>query len=123
MWTILRRVYLPLLLAIGGAGMLLYGVVSHLIPVLEERETKITIDIPAPFQMEGPPPFPGAPPFAGPPPTIKKTVTRTDRTTILEREAAMTREVTVGGVILLATGEIKRTYDSSSGKGPALCPT
>jgi len=147
MGTILRRALLPILLAIGGVAMILYGVLYHVTPVLEERESKITIDIPMPFQPEGPSPFPGGPPFGGPPPMIKKTITRTDQTTIMEREPGMTREVTVGGVELRVTGakihdnisvlawiekkagpvhvsgEILRTYDSKSGKGPASCPT
>jgi hypothetical protein len=147
MGTILRRAFLPTVLAIGGVAMILYGVLYHVTPVLESHETKFTIDIPAPFQSERPPPFPGGPPFGGPPSMIKKTITRTDQTTIMEREPGMTREVTVGGVELRVTGarihdtikvlawieklagpvrtsgEIWRTYDPKSGKGPAVCPT
>jgi hypothetical protein len=123
MRSILRRACLPILLAVGGAAMLVYGVKCHLISVVEYRETKVTIDIPSPFLPDEQSPDPGAPQFGGPPPPIKQTVTQIDRITIIEHEPAVTRDVTVGGVVLLASGEIKRTYDSSSGKGPALCPT
>jgi hypothetical protein len=37
-----------------------------------------------------------------------------------EPEAAIVRDVTVGGVVLLANGHLKRTY---SGKPPSLCPS
>jgi hypothetical protein len=39
---------------------------------------------------------------------------------ITEPESAIVRDVTVGGVMLVADGQLKRTY---SGKPPALCPT
>ncbi len=38
----------------------------------------------------------------------------------LDSEWAIVRDVTVGGVMLLPNGHLKRTY---SGKPPALCPT
>jgi hypothetical protein len=37
-----------------------------------------------------------------------------------EAESAIVRDVTIGGVMLLANGHLKRTY---TGKPPALCPT
>jgi len=37
-----------------------------------------------------------------------------------EPEWVIVREVTVGGVVLLANGQLKRTY---SGKPPSLCPS
>ena len=37
-----------------------------------------------------------------------------------EPEWAIIREVTIGGVVRLANGHLKRTY---SGKPPALCPS
>jgi hypothetical protein len=37
-----------------------------------------------------------------------------------EPEWVIVREVTVGGVVRLANGQLKRTY---SGKAPSLCPT
>jgi hypothetical protein len=37
-----------------------------------------------------------------------------------EPESAIVRDVTIGGVTLLANGHLKRTY---TGKPPALCPT
>ena len=39
---------------------------------------------------------------------------------IVDSEWAIVRDVTVGGVMLLPNGHLKRTY---SGKPPALCPT
>lgn len=38
----------------------------------------------------------------------------------LEPESVIVREVTFGGVVRLANGQLKRTY---SGQPPALCPT
>jgi len=91
----------------------------------------------------GAPPMPGAPPDAagppdaeappgGPPPMdmppqpwqppqqftkiIKKIIVTTD-----EPEPKVIREVSIGGLTLAASGEIKRTY--SGDEGPALCPT
>jgi hypothetical protein len=63
----------------------------------------------------------GAGAFGMPPPFVKKTVTRIDRVTKIESELALTREVTVGGVALIDTGELKQTY--SGDKGPSLCPS
>lgn len=66
------------------------------------------------------PPMDGPPPFWQPPPmfekVIKKTITITD-----EPEPKVVREVSVGGLMLADSGEIKRTYSGQD--GPALCPT
>jgi hypothetical protein len=82
----------------------------------------------------GPPGFPGQPPFEGlpgeppfadepammdPPPfmtTVKEKVIVADD----ESELTLIREVTFGGVTLLASGELRRTY---TGQPPSLCPT
>lgn len=91
-----------------------------------EEETKTTIDVPLMFSPSGEaspgggPSFPDGDPFGGPPRSIKKTVTRIDLTSVVESEPTLTREVTVGGVARLDSGELKRTY---TGKGPALCPS
>jgi len=60
------------------------------------------------------------PPFGLPaPPPIK--VIQTVVTVIEEPEPRVVREVSVGGVTLALSGEIKRTY--SGEEGPSLCPT
>ena len=124
MGAILRRAIVPALLVIGGAASIIYGAMFHRAPVLVEQETTTTIEIPTDF---GPPPqfgqggpLSGDAPFGMPPLSIKKEVTRIDVITRVESEAALTREVSIGGVALLPSGELKRTY---SGKGPALCPS
>ncbi|MHC4592951.1 MAG: hypothetical protein ACYS8L_09695 [Planctomycetota bacterium] len=95
-----------LLLAWAGIVLTIYGATSHAQPVLVERE----LDLPPRL---GPGPFPGElPEFAGPP------VTEIVETS--ESEPGLIREVTVGGVTRLETGEIQRTY---SGDAPSLCPT
>jgi hypothetical protein len=127
MWSSVRRSVLPALLLIGGLVSIIYGAIFHSSPVLVEQETKTTIDVPLEFppppgeaSPNGGPAFPGGAPFGGPLQFIKKTVTRGDLVSVVESEAAMTREVTFGGVVRLDSGELKRTY---SGKGPALCPS
>ncbi len=120
MWPILRRVILPALLALGGLASLIYGGVFHGAPVLTETETEATIEVPAPFS---PAPFsPGRSGFpGGPPPMVKKVVKRIDVNTVVELEPALTRELSVGGVTRVESGELKQTY--SSNKGPSLCPS
>jgi hypothetical protein len=128
MQAIVRRAVLPAMLSIGGLASLIYGAIYHSAPVLEEHQSQTTIEVPTAFAPPpfgdgrfpgGPPSFPGRPPFSGPP-LQKKTVTRIELSTIVESEPQLTREVSVGGVALLESGELKRTY---SGKGPALCPS
>lgn len=129
MWPVIRRAALPVVLTGGGLASLIYGAVFHFAPVEEERETEITIDVPAPFspgpfggpQFGGPPSFRGGSPFGGPPPFVKKTVKQIDTVTVEQSEPSLTRKVTIGGVARLPTGEIKRTYSGDA--GPALCPT
>jgi hypothetical protein len=128
MWAIVRRAVVPAALVIGGLASLIYGAIFRSMPVLEERETQTTIEVPADF-LPLPPsgaagpdwsPFPGGSPFAAPKMT-KKTVTRIDEVTINVSEPALMSDVSVGGVAMLKTGELKRTY--SGDKGPALCPS
>jgi hypothetical protein len=57
--------------------------------------------------------------FALPEPPLEK-VTETRVIPKIEPEWVVVREVTFGGVMRLASGELKRTY---SGQPPALCPT
>lgn len=78
-----------------------------------------------PFHSGGPPPDMGNP-FETPsmipsPPGLKyEKVTETYTESRKEPEWAIVREVTVGGVVLLADGRLKRTY---TGQPPSLCPT
>jgi hypothetical protein len=54
-------------------------------------------------------------------PGIKyETVTETYAEAREEPEWAIVRDVTIGGIVRLANGQLKRTY---SGKPPSLCPT
>ena len=65
-----------------------------------------------------PPPDPD-PPLA-PPELQFETITQTSLVAQDDPERAIVRDVTVGGVVRLANGQLQRTY---SGKPPALCPT
>jgi hypothetical protein len=148
MWAIILRAIVPLMLLVAGIVSAIYGVKHHTVEVVQEHEEEISIPIPTPFAPgppgpdgqpfgEGPPgpggepfaegqppggepPMDGPPPFWQPPPMfakmIKKTIVTTD-----EPEPKIIREVSVGGVALAESGEIKRTY--SGDEGPALCPT
>jgi hypothetical protein len=117
-----------MLLLSAGVVSFVCGVCRHPITVEEEKERDVQMLVPAP-------PTPGQLPFgppeeaAGPeaseappaPPGMKfETVTEKYVETLEEPEPTIVREVTVGGVALLANGHLKRTY---SGKPPALCPT
>ena len=139
MWAMIRRTALPVLLLLGGGTLLAYGVKFHSLSVVAEEQVEQIVEIPSPFAIQ--PPFPGAPPdFPGPPPLldepppIVEKVIATIRETKEKSEPTLIREVTVGGValtreestvsifgvILLASGELKQTY---SGEIPSLCPT
>jgi hypothetical protein len=115
-WAVVRRAIVPGLLVLGGLASLVYGTMYHAEPVMEEQETTTTIDVPAAFI---PGEF-GRDAFAVQPRSNKKTVTRVERVTKNASEPALIRDITVGGVALLDSGQLKRTY---SGKGPALCPS
>ncbi|OHB69866.1 MAG: hypothetical protein A2V70_02230 [Planctomycetes bacterium RBG_13_63_9] len=135
MWAMAKRTALPMLILVGGIASLVYGTRFHYTPVVqgevkqivEEQQIEETITIPQPF--EPPPGFP-------PPPPILQTIVRTikvpkdviEDVTIHELEPTLIREVTVGGVTLLASGRIRRTYGPTlDGQGstemPSLCPT
>jgi hypothetical protein len=134
MWAMIQRIVVPMLLLAGSTASLFYGAWRHSAPVVADQEKEVTIEIPADFPPvpgdqfppmpgvePGGPPFPGGNPFEGPPAMIKKTVKQIDRITKLESEPDLIREITVGGVERLASGELKQTY--SGDKGPSLCPT
>jgi hypothetical protein len=146
MWSVFRRVALPALLVIAGAGALVEGVRFHQIPVLVKTKKQVTVEEPPKQEaIEEPPPMPPWPPmgdagspdgeplrafpaFAKPAAPVKKTETREVNKTIFISEPDLTRDTTVDGVVLLASGDLMRTYgggDGSGGgsKGPAKCPT
>ena len=143
--VLLRRIILPLVVLITGIVSAVYGVKAHVVPVVQEREEEVSIQIPTPFGPPGPegPQLPGVPPFPGGPPSpdgqpfgpeplpgmppawqpppqfakvIKKTIFTFDGP-----EPKLIREASVGGIMLADSGQIMRTY--SGDEGPALCPT
>ena len=107
---------IPSLLVLGaGITALVYGGLFSVQQVTHEEE----VSLPPPFPFLAAPGLPfeesGLPPgFA--PPSIKERVTVSEATP----EWVLVREITFGGVIRLATGELQRTY---SGAAPKLCPT
>ncbi len=137
---------MPLALLIAGIVSARHGAKHHLIPVVREHEEEVSIPIPMPFvagppgpEENGPPgdisgqepplgpdgppggPLMDQPPLPWQPPqmfekVIKKVIETTD-----EPEPRIIREVSVGGVTLADSGEIRRTYSGED--GPALCPT
>ena len=125
MWTIIRRAIVPMLLIVGGVASVIHGARHHSEPVLEEQEREIRIGPPPEaFDPGLPPGVPGVggfppgvprPPLPFPTTVIEKILVATDTS-----EPRLIREVTFGGVVLLASGQLKRTY---SGKPPSLCPT
>ncbi len=138
MSTVIRRAIVPLLLLLGAIASIWYGAASHSVPVLVEQEEEVEIDVPDPFALPPglPPdlPFGQTPPFGdpslGPPafgpapfgvPGIKQVDTRVIQTTKEIPEPALIRDVTVGGVVRLASGQLKRTYRGD--RPPSLCPT
>ena len=144
MWAIIKRATLPVLLLFCGGTLVVYGTAFHSVKVVEEQEVEETITIPSPFELPPlfpgqPPEFPEPPPFLPEPPPIVETVTATIREFKKDSEPRLIRESTIGGVAfireenkreedklsifgvtLLASGELKRTY---SGEAPSLCPT
>lgn len=122
-----KPMLLPVVLILLGLGQLIYGVGFHVQPVLTEQEAEAPpprpfAPVPPPFQSSddaledsgeviyyGEPPLPPAPPLE---PEI---------VTIQETEPHLIKDVTVGGVIRLASGELKRTYRGDA--QPLLCPT
>jgi hypothetical protein len=105
----------PLVLILIGVGQVIYGVGFRTAPVTREEEGP-----PRPPPMPEPrPAFPfmggDAPPPPPPPPVPEKLLV-----TEQESELQLIREVSIGGVTRLSSGELKRTY---TGAPPSLCPT
>ncbi len=151
MWAIIQRAIVPCVLLVAGIVSAIHGASRHVVEVVQEHEEEISIPIPTfgpgpagpedeafpgappgdrgpPFaegQPPGPgplgqPPMDGPPPFWQPPPMFEKVIKKVIVTTD-EPEPTIIREVSVGGLTLADSGEIKRTY--SGNEGPALCPT
>jgi hypothetical protein len=145
-WWILRQALLPAVLFAAAVASLVYGALYHAVPVernvvevqtvQEEHEEEIDIPFAAPPDALIPNPqsaFPD-PFFPGPPrPKLKVIRTQTVEKKVVkpvvedESEAAVVREVTVGGVVLAKSGVLRRTYGpTASGEEvppPSLCPT
>jgi hypothetical protein len=119
MIIIIRRAVMPLFLIIAGIAALVYGMTFHKVPVLEEHESEETIMVPEAFSAR-PPSFPGMDPMNGPPILVKKTVKKKSLDPIDLLEPALTRDATIGGIVLNETKHLQRTY---TGKPPSLCPT
>nr|MBC8877032.1 hypothetical protein [Planctomycetota bacterium] len=125
----------------GGIASVIYGAWFRTVPVSEEQEIEISLAPPPgmpgfpgepPFDEQfGGPPF-GGPPFGGPPemggppdmmPSLPFGMGKIKEKIIVtepEPEPKLINEVTFGGVTLLASGDIMRTY---TGEPPSLCPT
>jgi hypothetical protein len=131
----LGRAIIPLLLVLGGVALVYYGARYNSQEVVEEQEIKVPIAPPVPpgsmMPPGAPPGFPGAPPFEQQPPFLEPPpllgaapfpieVTETVLVSKEDSELRLIREVTFGGVVLLDSGQLHRTY---SGDPPLLCPT
>ncbi len=109
-WKRVTRILLPIFLVWVGVVSIIYGGLVHARPVLVEQELVV------------PPSLVEAGPFAQfralpgqSPQGVRKRIVA-----IRQLEADLIREVTVGGVVRLQSGEIKRTY---TGDAPSGCPT
>lgn len=120
MRMLFQRILLPLLLLAAGVASLVYGFGYHTRAVITEQQVEEKITIPAPeLAMPVPGELPGmAPPF--PPPPMVRYEKRTVRSSKAEPESQLVFEVSIGGIALLESGELKRTY---AGKAPSLCPS
>ncbi len=134
--TILQRGLLPIVMLGLGIASLVWGAKHHILEIYEEQEIEISIAPPPemmqpmgfpggpdggmepgfddPSGMGGPPPF-----MPGPPPEMQ-TVTQIVMVSKEEFEPQAVFEITIGGLAVLESGELQRTY---SGQPPSLCPT
>ena len=104
-----------------GIASLGWGAKHHLLEIYEEQEIKVSIAPPPEMiQPPGPPGMGSMPPLmAGPPPELQ-TVTQKVLVSKEALESQAVFEITIGGLALLETGALQRTY---SGVPPSLCPT
>jgi hypothetical protein len=146
--NVIRRAILPSLLLVGGVGMVVYGFNSRHLPVweealvkeevTEEREIEVPIEVPGLPGPDGFPPdgMPGMLPPPAPPPVKQKVLVQVTRDRETERvveepEYALVREITFGGVVLVAPDKLMRTYrraeagwdEADVAPPPSLCPT
>ncbi len=133
--VILQRGLLPIAMLGLGIASLVWGSKHHILEIYEEQEIEISIAPPpemmppmGPAGFPGEPGFedpgfggpPGMPPFMmGPPPELQ-TVKQIVLVSKEEPESQAVFEITIGGLALLETGELQRTY---TGAPPSLCPT
>ena len=130
--TILQRGLLPIVMLGLGIASLVWGAKHHILEIYEEQKIEISVAPPPEmmqlmtppgfegFGFEGPPGVGGMPPFMpGPPPELQ-TVEQVVLVSEEESESQAVFEITIGGLALLETGELLRTY---SGAPPSLCPT
>ena len=142
-----KRFLAMVFLLLGGAGSLLYGSFCHRVTVEEDKQREISIAVPTmsefgdtsfepggdtmagdidPFHTPSDGGDPSENPFENPPgPPVPfgmrfEKVTEKYVESSEEWEPTIVWEVTIGGVVRMANGPLKRTY---SGKPPALCPT
>jgi hypothetical protein len=122
------RTVSPIALFLVGAALVVYGATSHVTRVLVEQETEPAessgprAEPPSPFD-DGP--WPPADPFSlnppsEPAPSEADTAPQMEIVALFEPEPSLIRDVTVGGLMLLPDGDLKRTY---VGAPPAQCPT
>ena len=114
---------LPILVFAAGIACLFYGFGTHAAAVTKEQQIEVSLAPPLPPGMPGDP-------FGGP--LVGRAVRSRHRLlfsarsrkrssiSVDESEAKLIREVSIGGVTLLASGLLRRTY---SGEPPSLCPT
>jgi hypothetical protein len=120
MHTLVQR-SIPILLLVAGTASTIYGSRFHAQVVLEEREEEVEVLIPLAgaggmgLQMPGAEQGPGG---------LQDFIKEKRIHKVLEEkivpEWALCREVSIGGVKLLESGELQQTY---SGRPPSLCPT
>jgi hypothetical protein len=122
-------VLLPALLLLGGIVAIVYGARFHQAPVIEEQEREFTIKIPVPRAFLPPSDSPASDPaaqIAGGPDSqgdeefITRTVKKMMAVVGDTGEPRLIRDLSVGGIVRLDSGELKRTY---SGEAPSLCPS
>lgn len=123
-----RHTALPIILVLAGVSLLVYGAGYHeqsvLTPEEKDASAEAPVDgaprpyIPPAESPDGLPPEP--PPFFNEPPPPPPPPAEPTLVAVLTPEVDLIREVTIGGVVRLDTGELKRTY---SGAPPSQCPT
>jgi len=100
-----------IVLVLAGAAAVVGAATWHAIPVLvppaKTAESSSGSETPGPAVEPPSPVTPGDDGAKGP-------------VVLIESEPALVREVTVGGVARLPSGDIQRTY---SGQAPSQCPT